>query len=84
MAVSAEMLNKKHLLRKGLTGLKFAVQRQKLVCSDVQSKVKGRLLARYWLKVGDIFLEQFSVHKHKSKKPICNQIFRSNRGTSTK
>ena len=54
--VKADALCKKHMLQKGLQTLRFAVHQQKQAVEDFQAKIRGRLMAKYWLKVGALSL----------------------------
>ena len=80
MVLSSQNLYKRHMLQKGLKGLKFAVQQQNLISGDLQARVKGRLLARYWLKVGlnsfDIIITFLCTLKEFKKSMATTYIFR--------
>ena len=48
----AGTLCERHLLQKGLQALKIAVHHRRQDVQDFRAKHRGRLMAKYWLKVG--------------------------------
>lgn len=47
----ADKLRRKLMLQKGLSALRFAVSQHKQSVSEVQTRARARITAKYWLKV---------------------------------
>ena len=47
----ADKLRRKLMLQKGLSALRFAVSQNKQSVSEVQTRARARITAKYWLKV---------------------------------
>lgn len=47
----ADKLRRKLMLQKGLTALRFAVSQHKQSVTEVQTRARARITAKYWLKV---------------------------------